>query len=451
MSDAKVMQKIVLTGTLQLNSPLIIGSGTETESRTNEADLHILKNKQEKPFIPGTSLAGVLRDWLAGNNPAATDKLFGFVTQNDAGMNDIQSAVAVSDVVLDNAMIVVRDGVSIDGYTGTGIKGAKYDYEAVERGATGNFSMVVTIRAYQEQNIPELNTLIEQMADRLYTGIRVGALTAKGFGLVTVPDIVVDYYNFRDKNSVTSWLLKQSSKKQYFGKLAEEETGNAFVVDGDFELLTSLLLRDQNVNEKSGDTKLNAVPMKSKGDYLIPGTSLKGVLRHQAEKILTVLGKPESLLYNLMGYSVEDESRKSRFIVNEVYFKNGVIEKDQTRNRIDRFTGGTIESALFTNRALYQEKPSVPVVHLHFEIKDCADWEAGLALFMLKDLWTGNIALGGEKSIGRGLLKGVSASISYKGERYTVTGNGSVTPEQRNKLEGYAEALKRKGKEAAEA
>lgn len=451
MSDAKVMQKIVLTGTLQLNSPLIIGSGTETESRTNEADLHILKNKQEKPFIPGTSLAGVLRDWLAGNNPAATDKLFGFVTQNDAGMNDIQSAVAVSDVVLDNAMIVVRDGVSIDGYTGTGIKGAKYDYEAVERGATGNFSMVVTIRAYQEKNIPELNTLIEQMADRLYTGIRVGALTAKGFGLVTVPDIVVDYYNFRDKNSVTSWLLKQSSKKQYFGKLAEEETGNAFVVDGDFELLTSLLLRDQNVNEKSGDTKLNAVPMKSKGDYLIPGTSLKGVLRHQAEKILSVLGKPESLLYNLMGYSVENESRKSRFIVNEVYFKNGVIEKDQTRNRIDRFTGGTIESALFTNRALYQEKPSVPVVHLHFEIKDCADWEAGLALFMLKDLWTGNIALGGEKSIGRGLLKGVSASISYKGERYTVTGNGSVTPEQRNKLEGYAEALKRKEKEAAEA
>ena len=451
MSDAKVMQKIVLTGTLQLNSPLIIGSGTETESRTNEADLHILKNKQEKPFIPGTSLAGVLRDWLAGNNPAATDKLFGFVTQNDAGMNDIQSAVAVSDVVLDNAMIVVRDGVSIDGYTGTGIKGAKYDYEAVERGATGNFSMVVTIRAYQEKNIPELNTLIEQMADRLYTGIRVGALTAKGFGLVTVPDIVVDYYNFRDKNSVTSWLLKQSSKKQYFGKLAEEETGNAFVVDGDFELLTSLLLRDQNVNEKSGDTKLNAVPMKSKEDYLIPGTSLKGVLRHQAEKILSVLGKPESLLYNLMGYSVEDESRKSRFIVNEAYFKNGVIEKDQTRNRIDRFTGGTIESALFTNRALYQEKPSVPVVHLHFEIKDCADWEAGLALFMLKDLWTGNIALGGEKSIGRGLLKGVSASISYKGERYTVTGNGSVTPEQRNKLEGYAEALKRKEKEAAEA
>ena len=63
----------------------------------------------------------------------------------------------------------------------------------------------------------------------------------------------------------------------------------------------------------------------------------------------------------------------------------------------------------------------------------------------------GNIALGGEKSIGRGLLKGVSASISYKGERYTVTGNGSVTPEQRNKLEGYAEALKRKEKEAAEA
>ena len=438
MSEAKIMQKIVYKGTLQLQSPLLIGTGMETDNRKNEADVHVLKDKQEQPFIPGTSLAGVLRDWLAGVNAEAAENLFGFVTQNENSMNDVQSAIAVSDVILKNAEVMVRDGVSIDGYTGTGIKGAKYDYEAVERGAKGDFSMIITVREYQEKKIPELESLIECLADRLCSGIRVGALTAKGFGLVAVPDITVYYYNFNVKNSVVSWLLKQPSKKQYRGKTIANNAGNTFVVDGEFALKTSLLLRDLNQNEKKGDTKINAVPMKSKNDYLIPGTSLKGVLRHQAEKILTVLGKPESDLDKLMGFSKESESRKSRFFVDEVYFKDGVFEKEQTRNRIDRFTGGTVESALFTNRALWQKTENLPVLHIHYEIRECEDWEAGLALFLLKDLWTGNIAIGGEKSIGRGLLRGLKATVNFQNRKYVIEADGKTLPEDREQLEKFA-------------
>ena len=73
MADAKILQKIVFTGTLQLDSPLMIGSGTETEKRKNEADIHVLKDKLERPFIPGTSLAGVLRSWLAEEDAGAAD------------------------------------------------------------------------------------------------------------------------------------------------------------------------------------------------------------------------------------------------------------------------------------------------------------------------------------------------------------------------------------------
>ena len=45
--------------------------------------------------------------------------------------------------------------------------------------------------------------------------------------------------------------------------------------------------------------------------------------------------------------------------------------------------------------------------------KDEQDWEAGLLLQLLKDLWTGDLAIGGEKNIGRGVLEGLYARISW--------------------------------------
>ena len=43
-----------------------------------------------------------------------------------------------------------------------------------------------------------------------------------------------------------------------------------------------------------------------------------------------------------------------------------------------------------------------------------SDEEAGLALFLLRDLCLGHVAIGGEKSIGRGTLKGISAGQNNK-------------------------------------
>lgn len=441
MADAKILQKIVFTGTLQLDSPLMIGSGTETEKRKNEADIHVLKDKLERPFIPGTSLAGVLRSWLAEEDAGAADKLFGFVTKNKNSMSDVQSAVSILDVVLENAKIVVRDGVSIDVFTGTGLDGKKYDYEAVERGASGSFYMLLTLREYHRKNLSEPDGLIERIADKLCSGIRAGALTSKGFGVVRVPDICVAWYDFSKADDVKRWLLKQPAAKTYKGKACGKDNSNTFSVDGEFALATTLLIRDQSVQEKVGDKRINAAPIRSRNEYLIPGTSLKGVLRHQAVRILTALGKPAECLNDLMGFSAEKNSKKSRFTINEVYFKQGVTEHEQSRNRIDRFTGGTMESALFTNRALWQTVPEAPVLKIHYEIADCADWEAGLALFLLKDLWTGNLPLGGEKSIGRGYLQGISAKITYKGKSYQISKNGFASPEDKEVLEKFAAAL----------
>ena len=63
MNESSVIGKILVEGDLVLKSPLLIGDGAG-ETVDNFRDVHVLKNSQGKPFIPGTSLCGVLREWL---------------------------------------------------------------------------------------------------------------------------------------------------------------------------------------------------------------------------------------------------------------------------------------------------------------------------------------------------------------------------------------------------
>jgi len=127
LNNSSVIGKILIHGELVLKSPLLIGDG-EGETSDNFKDIHVQKNQAGKPFIPGTSLAGALREYFTKINSAPTEKIFG-------DLDKMQSSIQIEDIELENFEIVSRDGVSIDGFTGIGIKGGKFDYEVVERGA----------------------------------------------------------------------------------------------------------------------------------------------------------------------------------------------------------------------------------------------------------------------------------------------------------------------------
>jgi hypothetical protein len=81
-----------------------------------------------------------------------------------------------------------------------------------------------------------------------------------------------------------------------------------------------------------------------------------------------------------------------------------------SRVKIDRFTGGAYESALFS------EQPEIGIpdkesVTLDLTLRNPNDAELGLLLLLLKDLWTGDLPIGGESSVGRGRLKGIKATL----------------------------------------
>ena len=440
MTKATIIGKALICGTIHLDSPVLISAGSAGTEWQNEADAYVLRNAMEQPFIPGTSLAGVLRRRVRDIDAALEELLFGGAKQS-AG--DLQSAVAIDDIMLEHAHITVRDGVGIDDYTGTGLTGAKYDYEAVERGAEGKLRIVVTVRSYHKAAYPGFTDAVKRLADMLAGGIRLGALTAKGFGRVSCRDVQALFYDFSRREDVRDWLLKKTPSHVYSGRAGSVISPKNFIVEGEFALKTSLLVR-------GADDDGNVAQLKSGSDFLISGTTIKGVLRHRAMYILRRLGKPEEILRGLMGYAEKDDRKKSRFLTAETYFKDGVTEAAQSRIAVDRFTCGAMTGKLFTERPVWPGSKGVPVLKIAFEIEDCAEWEAGLALLLLKDLWNGNIAVGGGASVGRGYLQGVVARVSFAGREWKVGAGGRVEGASADDLNHFVRAFAHYGREGDE-
>lgn len=465
MNKASIKGQIVLTGTLQTMSPLLIAAGGQAHAVQDDVDRAILRNKDGVAYIPATSLAGVLYHFAQEAGEAKTVAgLFG----TEANMQDSwQSSFSFRDVELPNAQVVVRDGIAMDAYTGVTVPQKKYNFQLVERGARGSFYLQMTLRQchYTDEGDlkPELQQLMEQLIATLVNGFEIGAGTAKGLGRVKIDSLCQDFYDFRNKEDVMAWLNPDGPAPALkHKKIAAQDRKAVYlpqdcVVECKFLVNGSLLVRDYDLQKcgkaakglEDSSVSISAVPMTSGDKYVIPGSSIKGALRRHALYILDKLGKNHSLVDNLMGPSPEymeahkDEPGskwKSRLMVEEAYITPGNVAKDvQVRNSIDRFTGGTIQSRLFATQALYGQKNQEDSFSLKLSIRNAKPHEVGLLLFLLRDIQLGRLRFGGEKSIGRGTLSVGSASMHYQGKAYKVDGN--IKPEDADGLEMLAQEL----------
>ena len=468
MSEESIKSKVILKGTLVLDAPLLIGAGGSGAG--NEIDTEVLKTKAGQPFIPGTSLAGVLRDFLAVEDAYGMRLLFGtdaaYERQHKTAW---QSSVCIDDVKLNGVEIIIRDGVSIDEITGTAIEHHKFDYEAVGRGAKGDFRAEITLRGIHEtgERAERTKDAIESLALRLATGFSLGAHTAKGFGAVHVKDLATYRYDFKNKDHVRAWLGSEEKREALVKPETCERQEKPYakddcVLEAKFALKSSLLVRDY---ERAGsvkaegraeqETSVQALMLRENDHWLIPGASIKGALRHRAAEILRKLDIDSTLLDRMMGPSLARiktkpaEKWKSHLLVSEARLENGVVTGLQTRVRIDRFTGGKIDTGLFTTAPIWQREDEGAALSLRLVLHEPKEeeraWQIGLLLLLLKELSLGRLALGGEKGIGRGVLEGRGAVLHYHGEEIAWDATpGALTDEERRKLQGFVEALLKK-------
>ena len=372
-------------------------------------------------------LAGVLRQDLQGLVPDAELVLFGSI--DDKGT---QSALQINDIPLEDTNIVVRDGIRIDDVRGVTVDGAKYDFEVIESGATGQLRIDCVIRRCHEQQGEKIEKALAALGNALQHGIAIGARTVNGFGRVACKDIALEHYNFTKPDHVKAWLTGKSGASVAIPK-------QALVADRDLVINMDAYLEDtvliKSIFEDAWEDKSVAL--------FVPGTSVKGVLRHQCGRILQALGSNDELVNTLFGYSNDDDkdSRKGRVMVDEIYFDKQFIQEEQPRIRVDRFTGGAMNGALFQDHPVRNTKGDAVTFPLRMTVKNCNDAEAGLVMLLVKDLMTGQVTLGANRTIGYGRVQGKSVTVQYHGESYTINGSGKVTSGEAAHLENLVMAL----------
>lgn len=308
---------------------------------------------------------------------------------------------------------------------------------------------------------------VDLLAHRLAAGFSLGAHTAKGFGEVHVKDLKVYRYDFKNPAHVRAWLGPEGKSEALVEPEIYERQKCFYakddcVLEAKFALKSSLLVRDyaramkvKTAGRMDEETSVQAPMLRENDHWLIPGASIKGALRHCAAEILRKLDIDGALLDRMMGPSLArikakpDEKWKSRLLVSEACLEDGVVTGLQTRVRIDRFTGGKIDTGLFTTAPIWQREKEGAALFLRLVLHEPKEeeraWQIGLLLLLLKELSLGRLALGGEKGIGRGVLEGRGAALHYHGEEIAWDATpGALTDEERRNLQGFVEALLKK-------
>jgi len=433
--------RLLLKGVIELTSPAHIGCG-----RNDHTDMDVLLDSDGRPFIPATSFIGVLRHFTKGKTDENDLKRFwGFTSEERISDNEKerQSAVCCDDLCLqESSRVTVRDGIKIDNKKGIVEDKGKYDYELVERGAKFKLNMEVNLSA---ENRDFCCIMIKTICIALQSErIRIGAKTNSGFGKTSLADAKMYELDFSEKQDILKLLKGEMPTPTLFEDVQELLINDKeFVINATFDLKNSLIVRSYPYSTEKPD----AVHIQSAGENVLPGTSLKGAIRARAERILKTLQKPDTLLIELFGNVNGDNSssnsRKGRVRIDEVILPKFMTEL-QSRIKIDRFTGGVIDSALFETMPLFSQPINLDekVRNVKIAICDCKKHEAGLLLLVLKDLWTGDLAVGGEKSVGRGVFEGCSAEIMWDERKINIEKDiATMLPKDKTELESLVEAL----------
>ncbi|WP_066635760.1 RAMP superfamily CRISPR-associated protein [Desulfolucanica intricata] len=456
MEDTSVTGKLLLKGQIKIKTPLIIGSG----EKNSDVDITLLKDSAGNPYIPATSFAGVLRHYFyehAEIEENEKEQLRYFWGDDDERKETsiCQSALFISDLTSANKSVIkIRDGVAIDNKKGIAKEGKKYDYEVLEPGALFNLKMEITFRSktYDKQIFVKILAFLIKALKENY--ISVGAMTTKGFGRCKLINEEIYELDFNRKEDVIALLsgdmnlIRQGCTTIDINDTYPMKT-KEFTIESLFEIKNSLIVRAYSGDPLAPD----AMHILSNGHPVLPGTSIKGAIRSRAVRIINTLGSNgEELIKRLFGWvddeGVSKEKYKSRVIIEEEKISN-IASEIQSRIKIDRFTGGVIKTALFEIMPLWPVVSDKEMVSIKIRIKNYDDWEAGLLLLVLKDLWNADLPIGGEKSIGRGVLKGIQANISF-GEKISISAgiNNKINLSgSAEKLEYFVQAFLAKCKE----
>jgi CRISPR/Cas system CSM-associated protein Csm3 (group 7 of RAMP superfamily) len=494
VTSRRIIARVVVEGDLVLQTAAHFGNGDGDDL----TDMPLLCDPYDEaegkitPLLAGASLTGALRSYLREVEhgygvrlppgvQSASALLFGGVKGDDDGE---QSPLIVEDAWGTQSGVERRDGVGIAGESRTAIQDKKFDLHLWQAGTIFALRFELCIRAEDDEQALK-QALVTALAGLSNGAITLGARKQRGYGRVQVENWRVKTYDLCHVNALLDWLQHGneplwsqgvqpvSDLAQALGVTVCKDTRSLFHLKADFALPGSLLIRSSSGTGHFGPDEghlhaRNVAGPRGNDGTLLPapilsGTSVAGAMRARAFKILATLGdreKAKHLVDAIWGTDMEELRQRrargdrtaqpyaSRLRISEHLLQHTTTDLVQHRVSINRFTGGARDTALFSQQPAFGKDNTI--VTIEVELLAPQPHEIGLLLLLLKDLWTGDLPLGGESSVGRGRLHGKHAVLAHSTlgtlTQWTLSAHGDaveVHGDSREALEEYVIALQR--------
>lgn len=366
----------------------------------------LIDDETNMAYLPATSVAGSFKAYLK-----SIDEDYKILFGAQIDTDSIMSSVYISDAFAKINEFEKRDGVRIDPESGSSVEGAKI--ERIYLGQGLKFDLGFEIHG-KENNIEDLKDMLYKCLKALDEGfIRFGGHKSNGLGIFKIISVKEIKFDLNDKEDLVKYLKKDDSGmvdvKETIDNVPVDNRYAKFVMKGEFT--TPLLIKaPKTFNPKDVDDR----SIKSGDEYLIPGSSFKGVLRSRVEKIAKYFGSVDEASEIFGSINGEDkENILSRVFVRESIIDNREFEEEVYYNRIkiDKFTGGVRESALVNDMPV-QGKTQFDVMYRKKNDEKFDDYAIGILALAFRDLGTENLTLGGGNNIGRGRFKASTMTIS---------------------------------------
>lgn len=460
--------------TIEAITPLQIGSG----EKGIKTDSLVIRDVNELPFIPGTTLAGLIAHALGKEK----ENLMGSLQEGsrlivtEAKLLDkygkvMDGLIDFSKVDEENVSFLkqyerlpIRQHVRIN-HKGTAKDTGKFDEEVILKGSRFCFELELMSSKDESKQFDELLNNIQSPTFRIGSGSR------SGFGSIKVVKILYRALDLAKESDLNLYLEKSSLLGDSW--MGWQQANDKLKVQTSCDGWTSYRLKDLGPEDfvlfgsGFGDPKGQAdmtyvretsIQWNSEGTLaqvndidktiLIPGSSVKGALSHRTafyyNKLTDAVIKEDGTLLN--GKATEEVTGKNNIAVKTIFgsegMKNLKTNKTESKQRgnilisdvieineqakakvlnhvsIDRFTGGAIDGALFNEQTLYAkgEKFNIDIMIADDALID----ENVKSAFesALKDIASGMLPLGGGVNRGNGVFNGKATKFNKKKEQW---------------------------------
>ena len=394
---SKLVKRLCYKFSLKTISPLSIGG-----SYTEETDHDIISYADNTPFIPASTIAGCFF-----TKDEAYHNAFGIVSLGNSKNKDLaqSSPLFVSDGLFTEGDIKLgtRDGNALenDGELYKQAKDtAKFNSQIIMNNQAWSFYVTITITDRSKNDEAYYDEAIRVIAGRIKNGIyRLGYKQNRGYGQQKLIKVVKKSF---EKDNYYEYL--NFDGYSFVGENIDinDVNDDSISLIMPVRAISPICIRDYAAIKHVPDyAQIRGLDENGKDSLAaIPGTSLNGVIQGAAIRIANEM--------HLGGLTKLEEFKS--YVIDEMYLKGSFLT--QSRNRLDRFSGATIDGALYTEQIFTPTKDSTGEIKIRFKHNNLKL----IALFYLAlcEIKEGYASVGGNEGIGRGIFE-LNGEIEIKG------------------------------------